>query len=494
MASYWYRTGTATLTQGSKVVTISGAQLASAGLSAGDMFTRDGGQWYEIERIDGSEVTLASPYAGESEAEAPYAVIRLTFLSTTNAQLAVRLANLLHDWQQRESQLREWHGGTLDGGPNGDGRYPLSDGLGNTHLVPCPAWFGRAAEMAYDFEQELDRVLTARDQAVSARDDAVPAAQTAEQAAQATGEDRAAVAGMKQAAEAAATTATHQAGIATTKASEAAGSAQQAIDAAAAVGLPNPVIPDSFLRATPDGAGYKAVTAQQLAEALRPTLGVSQIVNLLPDSGRFAGRINPLSTQFTAAFEPSPFFSPINGATIASGGKFIYDNSTFGGTGGALTQDVQDLLAAMGRGADNGRYGVEFYIATITAGSGTGVQTIGADGVTRYLVTINNNQAVLGADGFVRCAMWMRVVSGSVHINAAHYINGVSRGPGEVLPAGWRHVLVEWFSPNGYDNAFPWICAVPGSVIQIACPIVIAGRVFVGIHTAPVATINEASS
>lgn len=272
MASYWYRTGTATLTQGSKVVTISGAQLASAGLSAGDMFTRDGGQWYEIERIDGSEVTLASPYAGESEAEAPYAVIRLTFLSTTNAQLAVRLANLLHDWQQRESQLREWHGGTLDGGPNGDGRYPLSDGLGNTHLVPCPAWFGRAGELAYDFEQELDRVLTARDQAVSARDAAVPAAQTAEQAAQATGEDRAAVAGMKQAAEAAATTATQQAGIATTKASEAAGSAQQAIDAAAAVGLPNPVIPDSFLRATPDGAGYKAVTAQQVAEVVGPLI------------------------------------------------------------------------------------------------------------------------------------------------------------------------------------------------------------------------------
>lgn len=211
MASYWYRTGTAALTQGSKVITINGAQLASAGLSAGDMFTRDGGQWYEIERIDGSEITLASPYAGESEAEAPYAVIRLTFLSTTNAQLAVRLANLLHDWQQRESQLREWHGGTLDGGPNGDGRYPLSDGFGNTHLVPCPAWFGRAGELAYDFEQELERVLEARDQAVSARDAAVPAAQTATQAAQATGEDRAAVAGMKQTAEQAAQTATDKA-------------------------------------------------------------------------------------------------------------------------------------------------------------------------------------------------------------------------------------------------------------------------------------------
>lgn len=236
-----------------------------------------------------------------------------------------------------------------------------------------------------------------------------------------------------------------------------------------------------------------AVTAQQLAEALRPMLGV-QIVNLLPDSGRFAGRINPLSTQITAAFEPSPFFSPYNGATIASGGKFIFNNSTFGGTGGALTQDVQDLLAAMGRVDGAARHGVEFYIATITAGGGTSSPTIGADGVTRYLVTTNNNRAVLGADGFVRCAMWMRVVSGSVHIDATHYINGVSREPGGVLPAGWQHVLVEWFKTNGYDNGFPRMFAVPGSVIQIACPIVVAGRVFVGIHTAPVATINEASS
>lgn len=33
---------------------------------------------------------------------------------------------------------REYQAGTVDGGPNGDGYYPLYDGLGGTYLAPCP--------------------------------------------------------------------------------------------------------------------------------------------------------------------------------------------------------------------------------------------------------------------------------------------------------------------------------------------------------------------
>ena len=53
-------------------------------------------------------------------------------------------------------------------------------------------------------------------------------------------------------------------------------------------------------------------------------------LNLMPDSGRFAGNINPLILRFTGAFSSS-FLAPWNGASIADGGKYIYDNTTFGG-------------------------------------------------------------------------------------------------------------------------------------------------------------------
>ncbi|WP_313444491.1 hypothetical protein [Brevundimonas sp.] len=36
-------------------------------------------------------------------------------------------------------QAIEWYAGAVDGGPEGDGRYPLTDSVGNTYLVPSPA-------------------------------------------------------------------------------------------------------------------------------------------------------------------------------------------------------------------------------------------------------------------------------------------------------------------------------------------------------------------
>jgi hypothetical protein len=38
-----------------------------------------------------------------------------------------------------KAQLAAWYAGTTNGGPNGDGRYPLTDSAGVEHLVLCPA-------------------------------------------------------------------------------------------------------------------------------------------------------------------------------------------------------------------------------------------------------------------------------------------------------------------------------------------------------------------
>ncbi|MGY6517471.1 MAG: hypothetical protein ACXIUZ_02035 [Lysobacteraceae bacterium] len=58
---------------------------------------------------------------------------------TTPAQLTAQVSQLLDKWRERERQLRAWVAGDANGGPNGDGRYPLTDPVGNTELVKCPA-------------------------------------------------------------------------------------------------------------------------------------------------------------------------------------------------------------------------------------------------------------------------------------------------------------------------------------------------------------------
>ncbi|UYY60097.1 hypothetical protein [Sphingomonas sp. S2-65] len=56
-----------------------------------------------------------------------------------DAQLLQQVTNLLgrRDLTQRESA--DWWGGAADGGPNGDGLFPLTDSAGYTRMVPSPA-------------------------------------------------------------------------------------------------------------------------------------------------------------------------------------------------------------------------------------------------------------------------------------------------------------------------------------------------------------------
>lgn len=59
--------------------------------------------------------------------------------SLSNAALAAQVVTMINKWNQREDQMVTWLAGTASGGPNGDGRYPLSNVLGVTSLVACPA-------------------------------------------------------------------------------------------------------------------------------------------------------------------------------------------------------------------------------------------------------------------------------------------------------------------------------------------------------------------
>lgn len=76
------------------------------------------------------------------------------------AQLVAAFTQVSVNWAAATQQFKAWASGTPDGGPSGDGRYPLSDGLGNTFLVYCPAMF--AGEVVTgEVEQARDQALAA---------------------------------------------------------------------------------------------------------------------------------------------------------------------------------------------------------------------------------------------------------------------------------------------------------------------------------------------
>jgi hypothetical protein len=60
-------------------------------------------------------------------------------MSFTNAQLAQQIADLITYWSSFNEEYSDWLGGTVDGGPGSDGRYPLTNWAGAESLVDSPA-------------------------------------------------------------------------------------------------------------------------------------------------------------------------------------------------------------------------------------------------------------------------------------------------------------------------------------------------------------------
>ena len=113
-------------------------------------------------------------------------------MSLTNAQLSADIAALLNRVTLWQNQYDAWQGGSATGGPNDDGRYPLTDEAGATRLVYSPAaleaalagprhqaeTFAEVAEMARQAAQAASTLAaqheefaeTARTAAQAARD------------------------------------------------------------------------------------------------------------------------------------------------------------------------------------------------------------------------------------------------------------------------------------------------------------------------------------
>lgn len=227
----WYRQGTVALTPGSAAVAGTGTMWTGV-VRPGSAFTIDGRTLYEIREVANDQtLTLDRPWEGETASSSAYAVIAAS-ATLSNAELAGEIAAMVAKWAVREDQYDDWLGGSPNGGPNGNGKYPLTDSKGVTRLVENPA---RLLQLLDDgvVEHAAQIVAAIEDDVATARQAAIDA--TAAIAAvgidrQAVSQAATTVAVQSGESTAAAATATAQAAIATQRAGEAAGSAAAAAE------------------------------------------------------------------------------------------------------------------------------------------------------------------------------------------------------------------------------------------------------------------------
>lgn len=132
----WYTAGTVTLTNGLVTVTGTGTQFLD-NVHAGDVLMVSH-RLYEIISVQSdTQLTLGDEYNLTTAHNAPYAVIR-NFTNAANSDLMLAIDEFLTDRQRDLTEFVTWVNGTFNGGPDGDGKYPLTDRYGVVRLVKCP--------------------------------------------------------------------------------------------------------------------------------------------------------------------------------------------------------------------------------------------------------------------------------------------------------------------------------------------------------------------
>lgn len=133
---------------------------------------------------------------------------------------------------------------------------------------------------------------------------------------------------------------------------------------------------DFHFKVSPDGSTFHesiVIDKDDGSVAFPNTLLPTNIIfNLLEDAGRFGGTPEDQGVSVGAYVSPG-YTSGYNGAVFSAGEKFIHNNSTYGGTAGVLGTDVDALIQKLKAGSLSTykRYGPEFYLMDITAGTGT---------------------------------------------------------------------------------------------------------------------------
>lgn len=132
-----YRAGTVSIAAGALVATGAGTTWLS-NAARGDVLVIPSGQCFELVTVEAdTRVTLdAAPAAAVNGA--PYVLLR--FATSQNVRdLLEKVEEFLKDRQVSLAEFADWASGDATGGPNNDGKYPLTDRYGTVTMAACPA-------------------------------------------------------------------------------------------------------------------------------------------------------------------------------------------------------------------------------------------------------------------------------------------------------------------------------------------------------------------
>lgn len=239
------------------------------------------------------------------------------------------------------------------------------------------------------------------------------------------------------------------------------------------------------VKVSADGTDWKTalrIDGESGAVSLPLTPAPAQIVNILPDGGRFAG-VPEQNGLLASAFVVPNYFSSRNQSVMSEGPKFIHNNTTFGGSRGVLDPDIEALMIRLRTNPWLRRNGVEFFTTLVTSGDGTVGSSLSADGIDHYLALYN---PIVPLPSRFTMTLHMRVRVGSVMLrmadNADVYIDGVlmSADTRVAVSDGWKQVSwLYWFdigSEENYSSSLHRLYAALGTQWLFALPFYTSGH------------------
>lgn len=257
---------------------------------------------------------------------------------------------------------------------------------------------------------------------------------------------------------------------------------------------------DLVIKVSSDGETWKEALRvdRQSAQVSLPGTNLLRdyAVSLYPDSGRFAG--NAAKGNSVGAFVFPSYLSLYNGTTVESAGKFIFNNTDYGGSAGNLAGVVKDLVDKI-RGPSHRRYGIEFHVAQFTMGSGTSGAALTIGGTNYYLSLFPTFGPMVPGMTF---HAYVRALDAPIAMQRAagqtFILDGVRSADHQVItPAdGWVsmtiHHQVNPYESVGYQpDLFQFRCSASDHRYLLACPAMMGGITDVDDNVGVIAGINR---
>ena len=247
---------------------------------------------------------------------------------------------------------------------------------------------------------------------------------------------------------------------------------------------------DWHVKVSPDGAVWHEaiVVDRNSGRVALPGNGMNidrtLVLNLLPDSGRFQGNGNNQNT--TGDFAAPSYLGMYNGSTAVNYGEFVHNNSSYGGSAGALAAEVDTLIQKIRQGGGK-RYGVEWNVLEITQGTGTSGTAVTIESQTYYLGFTSGSHPMpaVHTSGFYIKVKTGEAIFGDVQTCIRVSYDGADKptvpGVEHVLQNSDGWVWVEAASTpaesTGYNLRALTVMMPPGSACWYALPKVVPGDV-----------------